>query len=165
MVVIKMDAIIIARYAPLVMPQNLNAFPTGDYMKYMPRYNGEGYFIVEEHMVAFYNFGDNLNIEHADVWMRLFVQSLDGEIRKRFHGLPLDSIAGIKALDEAFLKQRGDRRYYIYYITQFGDLRRNNGESMLDFIKMFKKMYNKIPNEIKPTKTSAKIRFTNAFDA
>jgi len=37
MVVNRMEVVIMARYAPLVLPQNLNAFPTGDYMKYLPR--------------------------------------------------------------------------------------------------------------------------------
>jgi hypothetical protein len=73
MVVNRMEAIITTRYAPLVLPQNLNAFPTGDYMKYLPKYNGEGDITVEEHLVEFYNFSDNFNIEHADVWMRLFL--------------------------------------------------------------------------------------------
>jgi hypothetical protein len=42
MVVNRMDAIIDPRYAPLVFPQVLYAFPVGYYIKYMPRFNGEG---------------------------------------------------------------------------------------------------------------------------
>jgi hypothetical protein len=102
MVVNIMDAIIAARYAPLVLPQNLNAFPTGDYMKYFPRFNGEGDVTVEEHLASFYSFADNFNIEHSDVWMRVFVQSLDGEVRKWFRGLHVGSITDIDVLDETF---------------------------------------------------------------
>jgi hypothetical protein len=36
MVFNRMKGVITARYAPLVLPQNLNAFPKGDYMKYLP---------------------------------------------------------------------------------------------------------------------------------
>jgi len=96
--------------------------------------------------------------------MRLFVQSLNGEVRKWFHGLTLDSITSIEALNEAFLKQWGDRRDYLYYITKFGDLRRKNDESVLDFTKGFNKMYNKIPDKINSIETSTKITFSNAFD-
>jgi len=39
-----------------------------------------------------------------DVWMRVFVQSLDREARKWFRELLPRSIADIEALDEAFLK-------------------------------------------------------------
>ena len=38
-----------ARYAPLVLPQPLNALPGGDYQKYLPRFNGQGETIAEEH--------------------------------------------------------------------------------------------------------------------
>jgi hypothetical protein len=62
--------------------------------------------------VAFYSFAENFNIEHVDVWMRFFVQSLDGEVRKWFHGLAPDSIKGIDALDETFLKQWGGKRLH-----------------------------------------------------
>jgi hypothetical protein len=73
MVVNRMDVIIAARYAPMVLPQVLYAFPVGDYMKYFPRFNGEGEVTTEEHLSSFYSFTDNFNVEHTDVWMRLFV--------------------------------------------------------------------------------------------
>jgi hypothetical protein len=97
--------------------------------------------------------------------MRLFVQSLDGEVRKWFLGLPPTSMENIDALDEAFIKQWGDRRDYIYYITEFGALKRNNGESISEFNKIFNKMYSRIPDEIKLTEASTKITYSNAFDA
>ena len=56
---------------------------------------------AEEHLVAFYSYADNQNIEHEDVWTRLFVQSMDGEARKWFRDLPTGSIVGIEAPDEA----------------------------------------------------------------
>ena len=37
-----MDAIIASKYTPLVLHQPLNAFPNGDYQKYLPRFNGQG---------------------------------------------------------------------------------------------------------------------------
>jgi hypothetical protein len=52
----------------------------------------------------------------------------------------------------------------LYYITEFGALKRKSGESVSYFTKRFNKMYTKIPDEIKPTETSAKITFANAFD-
>jgi hypothetical protein len=83
--------------------------------------------------------------------MRIFVHSLDGEARKWFRALPLGSIGGIEALDEAFLKDCGDIMDLMYYITEFGALKKKEGESVSDFSKRFNKMYNKIPTEIRPT--------------
>ena len=68
-----MDRMVAARYAPLVLPQPLNALPGGDYQKYLPRFSGQGENTVEEHWDAFLSYKDNQNIEAKDVWMRLFV--------------------------------------------------------------------------------------------
>jgi hypothetical protein len=67
-------------------------------------------------------------------------------------------------LDETFINKWEDKRYYLYYITEFGALKRNNGESILYFTKIFNKMYGRILDEIKPTEASAKITYANAFD-
>ena len=64
-----------ARGAPLVFPQSLNALPGGDY---------QGETIAEEHWDAFLSYADNQNIKEKYVWMRMFVYSLDGEVRKWF---------------------------------------------------------------------------------
>jgi len=97
--------------------------------------------------------------------MRVFVQSLDGEARKWFRELTPRSIADIEALDDVFLKHLGDKKDLLYYHTEFGNLKRENGESLSDFNKRFNCMYNKIPVEVKPTPTSAKITYANAFDS
>jgi hypothetical protein len=96
--------------------------------------------------------------------MRFFIQSLDGEVRKWFRGLAPGSIAGIEALDNVFLRQWGDRKDYIHYMTEFGSLKKQEGESVSDFSKRFNKMYNKIPAEIKPSEAAAQISYASAFD-
>ena len=64
---------VVARYAPLVMPQPLNALLGGDYQKYLPSFNGQGETIAEEHLDGFLSYDDNQNIEPKDVWMRMFI--------------------------------------------------------------------------------------------
>jgi hypothetical protein len=164
MVVNRMDTIVAERYAHLILPQVMYAFPPNDYMKYFPGFNGEGGVTIEENLSSFYSFAYNFNVEHADVWMRLFVQSLDGEARKWFRSFPPNSIAGIEALDETFLRHWGNKKDFLYYITEFGALKRKQGESIPYFTKRFNKMYAKILDEIKPSETSAKITFSNSFD-
>jgi hypothetical protein len=110
----RMDAIVDARYAPLVLPQPINALPVGDYLNYMPKFTGEEDITTEEHLASFYSYANNLNIENEDVWMRVFVQNLDREARKWFRGLTPGSIAGIEYLDDAFLRHWGDKKYFLY---------------------------------------------------
>jgi hypothetical protein len=151
---------------PLLSCQTLlSAMPTGDYQKYMPKFTGAGEYTAEEHIEAFYAYAENINISEEDVWTRVFVQSLDGQARKWFKELPANSITGIEQLDAAFLKYWGERRDLLYYMSEFGNLKRKDDESVSDFIKRFNKMFGKIPAEIKPSDASAKITFSAAFDA
>ena len=162
----RMDLIVAARYAPLVLPHHLNALPQGDYLKYLPKFTGEDDGVIaEDHLAAFYSYGYNQNIEDEDVQSRLFVHILDGEARKWFRNLPPRSINGIEALDEIILKQWSDRKDYLYYITEFGSLKRKEGESLTNFTKGFKKVFQKMPTEVKPPKTTTMITYANAFDA
>ena len=100
----KMERIIAARYGPLALPTLLNDMPTGEYQKYRPKFTGIEGVIAEEHLESFYSYADNLDISEDDVWMKVFVQSLDGEARKWFRELAPRSIVDIEALNDAFLK-------------------------------------------------------------
>ena len=96
--------------------------------------------------------------------MRMFVQSLDGDVRKWFRELPANSITIIEELQDLFMRQWGDTKDHTYYITEFGALKRKKDETIADVSKRFNKMYSRIPAEIKPSKTSAKLTYANAFD-
>jgi hypothetical protein len=122
----------------------MNSLLVGDYLKYMPKFTGEEDITIEEHLSSFYSYADNLNIENEDAWMRFFVQSLDGEARKWCRGLTPRSIDGIEALDDSILRHWGDKKDFLYYITEFGSLKRKEGKYVLDFSKIFNKMYNNI---------------------
>jgi hypothetical protein len=69
----RMDAIVATRYAPLVLPRLMNYLPARDYLKYIANFTREEDITVEEHIVSFYSYADNLNIEIEDVGMREFV--------------------------------------------------------------------------------------------
>ena len=62
------------------------------------------------------------------------------------------------------MKHWGDRKNYVYYLTEFGTLKKKTYESLVDFTKRFNNIYQKIPEEIKPTETTAMINFANALD-
>lgn len=101
----------------------------------MPNFTGTEGVTAEEHLESFYSYVDNLDISEDDVWMRVFVQSLDGEARKWFRELTPRSIAGIEALDDAFLKNWGDKKDLLYYHTEFGNLKRENVSCCLILIR------------------------------
>jgi hypothetical protein len=89
--------------------------------------------------------------------MRFLFQIPFCEARKWFRGLAPGSITGIEALDEAFLRHWGDKKYFLYYITEFGSLKRKEGESISDFPKRFNKITRRSlmrSNPLKPWKKS-----------
>jgi hypothetical protein len=47
------DAIVVARYAPLVLPQSLNALLASGCLKQLPKFTGEGDIPAEDHLVPF----------------------------------------------------------------------------------------------------------------
>jgi hypothetical protein len=68
------------------------------------------------------------------------------------------------ALEDAFLRQWGERKDHLYYLTEFGSLRKKNSETVMEFIQRFNKLYNKIPAEVKPSQPAAKVTFAGAFE-
>ena len=96
--------------------------------------------------------------------MSMFVQSLDGDVRKWFRELPENFITIIEELQDLFMRQWGDTKDHTYYITEFGALRRKRDETIAKFSKRFNKMYSRIPAEIKTLETSSKLTYANAFD-
>jgi hypothetical protein len=153
-----------ARYAPLVFPVPLHDLPE-NYIKNLPKFTREGDLTAAEHINFFDQFADILGIEHEDVYSRLLVQTFKGQVRTWFRSLPTTSILSYDALEYAFLRQWGERKDHLYYLTEFGSLRKKNSETVMEFIQRFNKLYNKIPAEVKPSQPTAKVTFAGAFES
>ena len=94
------------KYAPLALPQVLNDMPQ-DYLKILPRFNWENESDAQKHLETFFSFAENFNVEHLDVVLRLFVQSLDGEAQKWFKTLASCSITTWDNMEDTFLRKWG----------------------------------------------------------
>jgi len=117
-----------------------------------------------EHINFFDQFTDIFGIEHEDVYSRLLVQTFEGQVQTWFRSLPTASIPSYDALEDAFLRQWGERKDHLYYLTEFGYLKKKNSETVMEFILRFYKLYNKIPAEVKPSQPAAKVTFAGAFE-
>jgi hypothetical protein len=58
--------------------------------------------------------------------MRLFVQTLEGDVRKWFRGLPHASINSWEVLETVFMRQWGEKMDHLYYLTEFGSLKKKH---------------------------------------
>jgi hypothetical protein len=131
-----------ARYAPLVLPAPLHDLPE-NYIKNIPKFTGEGDLTADEHINFFDQFADILGIKHEDVYSRFLVQTFEGQVRTWFRSLPATSILSYDTLEDAFLRKWGERKDHLYYLTEFGSLRKKNSETVMEFIQRFNKLYNK----------------------
>ena len=100
----------------MALPQILNDMPQ-DYLKILPRFNGENDTEAQKHLEVFCAFAENFIVEHLDVVLRLFVQSLDGEARKWFNTLRDRSINNGEEMENVFTKKWGEKKDHEYCLT------------------------------------------------
>jgi hypothetical protein len=93
-------------------------------MKSLPKFMGEEDLTATKHITFFDQFDDILGIEHEDVYKRLLVQNFEGQVRTLFRGLPANSIPSYDDLETSFLRQWGDKKDHLYYLTEFRYLRK-----------------------------------------
>ena len=96
--------------------------------------------------------------------MRLFVQTLGGYVRKWFIELLVASIDSWPSLEVFFMRQLGEKRDSLYYLNEFGSLKKRANETVNDFNKRFNKLYNKVPTDINPSQPTTKVTYVGEFD-
>jgi len=112
----------------------------------------------------FVHFVENLNVEHLDVVLRIFVQSLDGGARKWFKFVSNASITTWEELDNYFMQKWGEKRDHGYILIEFNAMKKKHNEDVSQFIKSFNKLYNRLLAEIKPPQVAAKVVFVGYFE-
>ena len=75
-------------------------------------------------MEAFERFVDQFEIVHDDVAVRLFSQSLSGDVVVWFKCLGVSSIGSWIELCNAFIKWWGENKFLDQYLDDFNTLRR-----------------------------------------
>jgi hypothetical protein len=79
-----------ARYAPLVLDAPLHAM-SQDYQMRLPQFDAIGPLDCQQHIDKMNDYFDLHEVDEADVQMRLFAQSLTGDIKNgiKVYVLPL----------------------------------------------------------------------------
>jgi len=75
--------VMVGRYAPLVFPGKLNAMPT-DYPSKIVTFDNIGANTAQQHVDKMNDVFDLQEVDEADVKMRLFAESLGGDVKKWF---------------------------------------------------------------------------------
>jgi hypothetical protein len=101
------------------LPQVLHDFPPNHH-EYLPVFDGETNVIsAEKHIQGFVHFMDLFKINHDDVCMRAFSQSLKGDTKDWFRHLQLDTISSWEELKNVFLKFWGKKKSLDLQLAEF----------------------------------------------
>jgi hypothetical protein len=153
----------ISRFSPLNLPQITHDLPD-NYMKYLPKFDGDKTHSIEEHMSSFHDFTENKFVEKNDIFMMIFFQTLGGVFRKWFRELHVASIDGWATLEASFMRRWDEKRDSLYYLNNFVPLKKRANETVDDFNKRFNKLYKKISEDIKPSQPTTKVTYIGEFD-
>jgi hypothetical protein len=91
-----------ARYAPLVDAAPLHSMPQ-DYQTRLPQFDATETLNAQQHVDKMNDYFDLQEVDEVDVQMRLFTQSLIGDVKKWFKYLPAASIPDLVAFQRSFL--------------------------------------------------------------
>jgi hypothetical protein len=152
-----------ARYAPLVLVAPLHAMPQ-DYQTRLPQFDATGPLNAQQHVDKMNDYFDLQEVDEDDIQMRLFAQSLIGDVKKWYKALPAASIPDLVAFQRSFLDRWEVKKNPLQILSEYENIRRNQGETVQDYCTHFNNLYNAIPIEIKPPQGLALIKFPDGFD-
>jgi hypothetical protein len=151
------------RYTPLKLPQILHDFPP-QHCEYLPVFDGEtDVTSVEKHIQGFEHFIDLFEIDHDDVCMRAFSQSLKGDTKEWFKHLHPETISSWEELKNVFLRFWGNKKSLDLQLTDFYALERQSSETIDIFSRIFSSIYYKLPEEIQPTEVAAMLHYATTL--
>jgi hypothetical protein len=94
--------IMVARYAPLVLVSPLHDMAQ-DYQTRLPQFDSTGPLNTQQHVDKMNDYFDLQEVDEDDVQMRLFAQSLTGDVKTWFKDLHAATITDIIFFHRAFL--------------------------------------------------------------
>jgi len=103
-------------------------------------------------------------IDEEDVQMRLFSQTLVGDVKKWFKYLPIGHIVDLNVFHRLFINRRERKKNPLQILSEYENIKRAPNESVQDYCTRFNNIYNAIPANIKPPLDLALIKFPDGFD-
>lgn len=131
------------RYPPLNLPANLGAMPQ-DYQRKITHFDGKGTYTTQQHTKKMTYYFEIYEVDYDDVRMKIFVQSLTGDVRTWFIALPANSINDPQALYQTFLNRWEKKKDPLHILSEYEGLKRGTQEIVQDYFTRFNNVYNTI---------------------
>ena len=97
--------------------------------------------------------------------MKIFVQSLTGDVRTWFRSLTPNSIADPEALYQTFINRWEQKKDPLHILSEYNTIKRGPQETVLDYCARFNNVYNAIPQNLRPPPDLALYTFPDGFDS
>jgi hypothetical protein len=88
-----------------------------------------------------------------------------GDVKKWYKDLCAASVLDLTAFQRRFLDRWEVNKNPLQILSEYENIRRNQGETVQDYCTRFNNLYNAIPADIKPPQGLALIKFPDGFDA
>jgi len=152
-----------ARYAPLQLPANPVALPQ-DYQAKISYFDSTGPYSAIQHAKKMQDHFENYEIDDETVRMRIFVQSLTGDVRTWFRSLPANSITTPDELYQSFTNRWEKKKDPLHILGEYDMIKRGPQETVLEYCARFNNVYNAIPQNLRPPPDLALYKFPDGFD-
>jgi hypothetical protein len=137
--------------------------PLPKFKEHLPRFSGNNTVSTNEHLVAFSNACHNIGANDNDTCMRLFVNSLEGKVVADFFDLPPKILSTWEELIYWFRSTYGKSKSPTEKLREYNNVTYKDGETIKSFNLHFTKLYNQIPELIRPQNQAAFMHYYNAF--
>ena len=151
------------RYAPLQLPSNPTALPQ-DYQSKITYFDSTGSLTALQHIKKMQDYFESYEIDDNTVRMRIFVQSLSGDVRTWFRSLTANTIANPDQLYQSFTDRWEKKTAPLHILAEYDTIKRGPQETVLEYYARFNNVYNAIPQNLRPPPDLALYKFLDGFD-
>jgi len=95
------------------------------------------------------DYFESYEIDDDSVIMKIFVQSLTGDVRTWFRSLQANSIADPEALYQMFINRWEKKKDPLHILGEYDTIKRGPQETVLDYCARFNSVYNAIPQNLR----------------
>lgn len=132
--------------------------PENSFLSFL--YNG--IVTTDQHISAFFTASGVLAVQHEDVYVRLFVETLTEAAIEWFGQLPVGSMTSWATLIQAFERRFKTAEDEHFLLSQLTQMKKEIHGPMREFISHFNQMVNRIPVNKRPTGENQMTFFINA---
>jgi hypothetical protein len=137
--------------------------PLPKFKENLPRFSRNNIVTTNEHLVAFFNACHNIGANDNDTCMLLFVNSLEGKAMVDLFDLPPKIMYTWEELVYWFKSTYGKSKSSSKKLQEYNNIAYKDGETIKSFNLHFTKLYNQIPELIRPQNQAAFMHYYNAL--